>query len=159
MPHPYKVRTSYGGICLSNTTINLVSTLTEHRPTQSTQETSPILSGPRPPRVPVVRERLERYEFLERNCCGNEVFDPSVAEPTCEIGGDGGSDVATVIAVSSVAAVAVLALLCFCAWRFKKKKVKEAPVLQLPSTNAGTQVVPPQGARAATFPVAHAGTT
>lgn len=72
-----------------------------------------------------------RYNYLERNCCGDDVFDPSMTEPTCDVdpsGGDSDITITAVIVSVAVAAICALALLFFCARRFKRKNVKEDPV-------------------------------
>ncbi|CAN0248180.1 unnamed protein product [Pylaiella littoralis] len=86
---------------------------------------------------------LEGFDYLDRNCCGNDIFDPSISTPTCEIDdgstGAGGSDTTTVAVVSTVV-IAAVALFCFCAFCHKKKKniaeekgEEEAPEVQLPT--------------------------
>ncbi len=87
---------------------------------------------------------LKRYDYLERNCCGSDVFDPSISAPTCESVDPPDGDETMVVVIASVAAVAALGLFCFVArrWSMKKKDKKskiaeKEPVLQLPAKSPG----------------------
>lgn len=67
---------------------------------------------------------LRRYDKLERNCCGSDVFDPSMTTPTCDIqDGGGGGGVNLGVVIGSVAASVVL--LCACLWICKKACKKD----------------------------------
>lgn len=63
--------------------------------------------------------------FEERNCCGSDTFDPSVAAVTCEIDdgrASGGNDINAAAVIGTVAAVCALILVCCVARRFKTRK-------------------------------------
>ncbi|CAM9915913.1 unnamed protein product [Ectocarpus sp. 12 AP-2014] len=63
---------------------------------------------------------LEGYDFLDRNCCGNDTFDPSSATPTCDITDNG--DNITKIWVATVCSIIAAGILFCCARRCRKNK-------------------------------------
>ncbi|CAN0256278.1 unnamed protein product [Ectocarpus sp. 12 AP-2014] len=70
---------------------------------------------------------LAEYDFQERNCCDNDIFNPSMTTPTCETsdgdgGGGGGGGVPTGAVIgSALGGCALVGLLCFFGVRRSKQ--------------------------------------
>lgn len=78
--------------------------------------------APHPDPVRLSSWNAPRLDFLGRNCCGNDTFDPSLTAPTCTIDANGDDSATVTWIVSVVASVVAVGLLAFCALRRSKRK-------------------------------------